>query len=158
MANYYPSPDFSAADGVFTGDMEVGGDTVITGDLAAGTISAPKFTAALAGVVGAMTVATPARALDAAFQPSATRPVLCIYSVKIGTFTDTGIIELLSDAANPPTTSRGNFEVGSGAVAVVEGAGLLVYLVPPGHYVKLKTTDLGSGATFTLVTQTEITL
>lgn len=118
----------------------------------------------------AVTPSTPARTIGGAtFQPHATKPVLCIYSIKtqvtnpllVGTSTAT--VQLLSDSASTPTTERGRVEASSGVGLTVTVAlttantSLLVYLCPPAHYVKLVQTIAGTGQT-SIVSQVEIAL
>jgi hypothetical protein len=125
---------------------------------------------ALAGFVGTpSTTSTPGRALNTTFQPSATRPVLVMYSCRVvSSLTilggQIGRIELRSDAASPPTTVRCRMAGGStGTLAVGlniqdEVEAVLVYLVPEGHNVRLVTVNETGTPTFSLVAQTEITL
>lgn len=109
----------------------------------------------------------PGRALNAAFQPSTTRPTLVMYTVRIaGAATANltgGRIELRSDTANPPTTNRcqarSQWKV-TGALTTMldEQDVVLTYLVPAGHFVDLVSTTENGAPTFTLVVQTEIIL
>lgn len=121
------------------------------------------------GLSEQFTPTTPTRALNTTFMPSATRPVLCMYSVQVnGTTTllsgDDGVIELRSDTGSPPTTVRASMRnrvfqglgvtVGTNTVVRAE----LVYLCPPGHNINLTTVVLLAAPIFTLVNQTEIVL
>jgi len=117
-----------------------------------------------------VTSTTPARVFGTAFQPNATRASFCSYSAKIacvaaiGGGAQEGKIELLSDAANPPTTVRATMANRlSLALALTlsvtdEKTMPLYYLVPAGHYVKLVTTQVVGTPTFTLITQVEESL
>ena len=112
-----------------------------------------------------LSVATPSRVFGTAFQPSATRPVLCIYTVQIAaafslTSGQTGTVQFLSDSSNPPVTVRnvtssglsGSLTVGLNMTNTQQA--VIVYLVPAGDFVKL----VSSGtATITLVQQVEVT-
>lgn len=112
-----------------------------------------------------LSVATPTRTMGTAFQPSATRPVLCVYTVQIAaafslTSGQTGTVQFLSDSANPPTVIRnvtssgltGSLTIGLNMTNTQQA--VIVYLVPAGDWVKL----VSSGtATITLVQQVEIT-
>ena len=85
-----------------------------------------------------------------------------IYSVTIATDDgEVGTVELRSDTSSPPTTVRcsaqNNFSV-SGVLGVTGTStvrSVLVYVVPPGHNVRLVTSGT---ATFTLANQTEETI
>lgn len=104
------------------------------------------------------TPTTPARALNVAFQPSATKYTLCIYSVQIASSTgDDGTVEMRSDAAVPPVTVRCSFRAAVSGLIGDTGTtrAPLVYLVPPGDRVLLATSGTG---VFTLSHQTEIAL
>ena len=125
---------------------------------------------AVAGFVGTPVVAHPARALNTTFMPSATRPTLVIYSVRI-TCTQSvaagpqvGRIELRSDAASPPVTVQSIMAAGQSGTLVVAltivdtVGGVLIYLVPEGHNVRLATVNEAGAPAFTLTRVTEITL
>lgn len=109
----------------------------------------------------------PGRALNSAFQPSTGRPTLVMYTIRVaGAATANltgGRVELRSDAANPPTTSRcqgrSQWKV-TGALTTMldEYDAVLTYLVPVGHFVELVSTTENGAPTFTLVAQTEIIL
>jgi hypothetical protein len=98
---------------------------------------------------------TPTRALDTAFTPSATKFVLCIYTIQcVGAAGTSSTVELRSDNATTPTTVR------CSAMLAVTGAGdsdtvrqLLVYLCPPGDNVKLVSSGAG---VLTIAHQTEV--
>jgi|SRR5882672_9046137 len=111
------------------------------------------------------TVNTPARTLNTNFTPDTGRPVFCIYSVEINSGdSEDGLVELRSDTAATPTTVRssgrnqfnvtGILGVGGNSITTAQ----LSYLVPPGHNVRLVTTNTTGTPTFTLKDQTEITL
>lgn len=116
-----------------------------------------------------VTPSTPARALNTVFQPSATKITLITYSVRI-TCTATiggnqdGKVDLLSDAANPPTTVRATMQNRMAVTlaltlqAINEQTSVLTALVPAGHYVKLLTTQTTGTPAFALVSQTEVVL
>jgi hypothetical protein len=139
------------------------------GDRGGGALHS-SFTSASAGFIELHVVTpSPARALDAAFQPNATRPTLAIYSVDVtcsltGGVGAGGAIQLLSDAANPPTTIRCEFflETGGGIdggeTVTNVSEGVLVYLVPEGHFVSLTTVPAGGSPIFGFGFSTEITL
>lgn len=108
-----------------------------------------------------------ARTLNTNFQPSITRPTLCVYSVRIaGALTanqTTGNVQFLSDAANPPTTvrcqARLDFKVTGALTTMTESCDFtLVYLVPAGHFVQLKSTTEAGVVTFTRIAEVEIVL
>ena len=124
---------------------------------------------ALAGFVGTPAVAHPARALNTTFLPSATRPVLGIYSVRIASSLslvggEAGRIELRSDAASPPTIVQSRVAGGSTGTVVIGVAigdiveAVLIYLIPEGHNVNLTTVNETGTPTYTLTRVTEITL
>lgn len=119
------------------------------------------------GLPNVTSVNTPSRTLNSAgFQPSITRPTLCIYTINVSTTliaigTNTGYVELRSDSNSTPTTVRCKtgrlFTLGVG-ISINEThdhQAVLVHLVPPGDYVKLVTTGT---VTATLTHQTEIVL
>lgn len=123
----------------------------------------------LDNALGFGTVDHPARSFNTTFQPSATRPVLCLYSVRIASTLSLaggqgGRAELVSDAAAPPTvvqsrvagSSTGTAVIGLAITDVVEA--VLVYLVPPGHNVRINTINEVGVPTFSLGRVTEITL
>lgn len=110
-------------------------------------------------------VATPTRTLNSNFTPSATRPVLCIYSIQINSGNNVdGQVELRSDSAATPTTARAMIrsQIAVSGLLGVSGstisAGVLVYLVPATHNVRLVTINNSGTPTFTLVNQVEITI
>ena len=134
-----------------------------------GTLHA-LFTSLLAGFIGAPVVAHPARALNTTFMPSATRPTLVIYSVRIACTQSTlsgaqiGRAELRSDAGSPPVTVQAVVAGGQSgtlvaALTIVDSVGgVLVYLVPEGHNVQIATVNEAGTPAFTLTRVTEITL
>lgn len=103
------------------------------------------------------------RVLDSVFQPNASRPVLVIYTIESISsstliLTEDGYVSLLSDDNNNPSTERCRVGFGfSNTIVSVEGVnrGVLMYLVPPSHYVELR--DNGN-ASNTILSQVEITL
>lgn len=123
---------------------------------------------AAAAVALAPVESTPSRTLNSAFQPSATKPTLCVYTVRCSTTltaigTSTAQVDLLSDVNTSPTTVRAsgrNTQVIGVGITINQQTGTdvtLTYLVPAGHYVKLAST-LAGGGTATLISQTEIAL
>lgn len=141
------------------------GDTGETGPTGATGGVGPTGPAGL----GTVTPSTPARVLGTAFQPSATKAVLCSYSVKTQVTnpllagSSTATVTLLSDAVNPPTTERCRTEaVSSVALAVAvaittSNTTPLSYICPPTHYVRLVSSTAGTAST-SIITQTEETL
>jgi hypothetical protein len=115
------------------------------------------------------TVANNSRSIGTAFQPSTTRPVLFICSVRIVSALTisggaAGRCELLSDSSATPTTVRARVAGGCTGTVVV-GVSLtdtaeatMAWLVPTGDYVKLATTNETGTPTFTLTAQWELTL
>lgn len=125
------------------------------------------------GLLGALsanpTPSAPVRALNTNFTPNTARPTLCIYSVEISGVTsllsgDDGVIDLRSDTAVTPTTVRCSSRMrvfqGLGVTVGLQSTvrGVLVYLVPAGHNVRLVTTVLVAAPVFTLISSCEITL
>lgn len=118
----------------------------------------------------ALSPVTPTRALDTTFQPSTTRPTWVSYSVAItyavaALLTDEGaLVELLSDASNPPTTVRTSAQMRMQATLVgqlaltVESNHQLSYMVPTGHFVRLRSTIFGGGTAVILPHQVETVL
>lgn len=119
--------------------------------------------------VDSATPSTPTRSLGTAFRPNVSRITSAHYSVKIdATITvsggQAGRVELLSDTANPPTTIRASVPCGSTGTVVV-GVSMvttcgdeLSYTVPAGHYVLLRSVNVTSTPTYTIVNQVEETL
>lgn len=143
------------------------GATGATG--ATGAVGATGAAGADGAGFGVITTSTPSRSLGSAFCPSATRPVMGYYSVRVDsslslTTGARGRVELLSDASNPPTTIRARIAGGStGTLAV--GLSLadtseapLSYLIPAGHCVLIRSVDEVGTPTYTLTTQAEQTL
>jgi len=119
--------------------------------------------------LGLGAVSYPARAFNTTFQPSTTRPTLCIYSIRIVADltlggAESGRVELVSDAAAPPVTVQcrmahglaGTLVLGVTITSSMES--VLVYLVPAGHNVRLNTINETTAPTYTLVRATEIAL
>lgn len=106
----------------------------------------------------------PTRSLGSAFQPSSTRPVDVSYSGRVSCTStllggQAGRLELLSDAANPPTTVRARVACTLSGVAATNGVEApLQYRVPTGHYVLLQSVTETGSPTFTLNTQYETPL
>jgi hypothetical protein len=83
--------------------------------------------------------------LNAARQPSSSRPTrvtasgsMSLTSTLLGA--QTASVQFLSDASNPPTTSRGTAPAAlSGVAATIGVPWCLIYDVPAGHYYKLVT-------------------
>jgi len=113
-----------------------------------------------------ITPSTPSRVLGTAFQPSATKYTLVIYSIRTQVTnpllagSSTATVQLMSDTNTTPTTERGRVAAESSvgvAVAIAittANTAQLSYLVPPGHYVRLVSTVTGTGAT-SIIRQTE---
>lgn len=88
-------------------------------------------------------------AIGTAYQPSTTRDTLVVASVQIETdVAGDGKLEMLCDSANPPTTVRGTFRIGT-ALTIIGGQ--LSVIVPAGHYWKLLSTDNGGTPTYSIV-------
>jgi len=116
----------------------------------------------------AWAVNTPARTLGSAgFQPSTTKYTLCLYTVSISATTtigggQDGNIELRSDSGSTPTTVRATArlrQVATLAVALQldqNQTQQLIYLVPPGHFVRLVGTQTVGAPTLSLVSSVEI--
>lgn len=111
----------------------------------------------------------PSRTLNSVFQPSTTKLVRVGYDVDVSTSLSLtggqeGRVRLLSDASNPPTTvrrvkSNGNSGALTIGLSLVQKITLgLDYDVPPGHYVKIETTNTTGTPTFALVGQSEVEL
>lgn len=128
--------------------------------------SAAASAVASAALQSGFTVNTPTRTLNSNFQPSASRPSLCIYT---GTWTvslsvtgnQAGAVELRSDSAATPTTVRAdqpfvmNLALGLTIGSTQSNPWLLSYAVPAGHNVRLPTTGAG---TFAITRSTEIVM
>lgn len=122
-----------------------------------------KFTSSVEGLAGPISFLGLDRSAnlsgDTAFQPSATRPTLVFYTVRISCGAgEVGRIQLLSDAANPPTTPLAGARNGGivGLADVVDA--VISTLVQPGHYVKLHAIQDTGSPTFSLQTTAEYTL
>lgn len=120
-----------------------------------GTISFPSQTLA---------ESAPSRVIGTVFQPNTTKVVNGQYAVSVSCQSlllgnASGKIELLSDSANPPTTVRDTVANAiSGVLSLVNSnTQALRYKVPAGHYVLLKSTVIGGTATFSIVSQSEVT-
>lgn len=112
---------------------------------------------------------SPGRSLNTTFKPSATKQVLCIYGVQITCTASlaggaNGRVRLLSDAASPPTTIRAEIQNQNSvslaiALTAVNGqTGLLMYLCPADHNIRLETNNTTGTPAFTLISQCEIPL
>lgn len=87
----------------------------------------------------------PSRVVGTAFQPSATKAVLCSYTLQLlETTGQHGTVKLLSDAANPPTTERTQADINNANAASHTASDQLTYLCPPGHYIKLVSSGTGT--------------
>ncbi len=118
----------------------------------------------------ALAPSTPVRAFDTTFQPFPTRPGWCSYTLALAytvstALTDEGaLVELLSDAADPPTTVRASAQLRMQATLIaninwtVTGHHQLSYLVPAGHNVRLRRTVFGAGTATLLPHQVETVL
>lgn len=151
-----------------TGPQGPTGSTGATGSAGATGSTGAAGSAGAQGPAGFSTVtpSTPTRAIGTAFQPSATNAALCIYSIQIACTASlsggqAGQVQLLSDAANPPTTVRSTIAnqntsaLTIGLTVVNNQTATLSYLVPIGHYVKLVSTNTTGTPTYTMVAQAE---
>ena len=88
-------------------------------------------------------------AIGTAYRPSTTRDTLVAASVQISSGVGgDGKIEMLCDSANPPTTVRGTFRVGTASMVL---GGQLFVVIPAGHYWKLASTTAGGTPTYSIV-------
>lgn len=130
------------------------GDTGLTGPAGLGTVT-PAVSTRTIGSAGFQTNATKAVAVSYSITCTATTAALA--------GTSSVVVQLLSDANPTPTTVRA--QTGASAVTTLAIAlGLttgqtipLDYIVPPGHYVRLVSTIVGT-ATAAIAAQTEETL
>lgn len=152
-----------------TGGAGPAGATGATGATGPAGATGATGSAGAAGAIGAtgaqgpagfgtVTLSTPARVLGTAFQPSATKAVLCSYSVRTQATNpliagaSTSVVQLFSDAVNPPTTLRATASAEStvGVVVAIQittsNTTPLSYLVPIGHYVRLVASGTGTHA------------
>lgn len=115
------------------------------------------------------TPANNSRTLGSAFQPSATRPTLVSFSVRVVSALTlaggaAGRIELRSDSAATPTTVRGRVAGGATGTVVVgisltdTSEGTLTYLVPAGHFVVLQGVNETATPTYSITAQYETVL
>lgn len=157
-------PGPQGAQGV-QGPVGAQGPQGIQGAAGATGAAGPQGPAGLPNVTGASTPAPP-RALNATFQPSATRPVEVFYTIQLScTVTlggsQTATVELRSDTNSPPTTVCGTVSlthalgVGVGVGSTVTQTSVLSYTVPQGHNVRLVSSGTG---TISIVQQREVTL
>lgn len=116
--------------------------------------------------IDSVTHSTPTRALGTAFQPSTSRPVVGCYSVQIDTTInlsggESGRVEILSDASNPPTTIRGSTPAGITGTAVLGlalatvGGGQLCVTARPNDFVLLRSVDVTGTPAYTITRQSE---
>ena len=98
------------------------------------------------GVVG--TYATRTVSLGTAYQPSTTHPVLVTISAEItANFGGSKILEIYSDASNPPTTLRAK----TGLVVSApndKSTFAVMFAVPAGHYYQLAAPASGGSVVF----------
>lgn len=115
-----------------------------------------------------ITVNTPSRSLNSDFQPSSTLPTMVFYTVELICTAnlsggETATVELRSDSASTPTTVRTtvrNANSVSLAIALTlvnTHVGVLSYIVPAGHNVRLVSSATGS-PTITLLSSVEVAL
>lgn len=114
----------------------------------------------------AVTPSVPTRALNTAFQISATNNALACYSVAMTTTnpllagSSTAQVQLVSDVSATPTTVRGTVATSSSvalavAIALTTGNTVqLCYMVPAGAFVKLNSSTTGT-ASVTIASQSE---
>lgn len=87
--------------------------------------------------------------IGTSYQPSLTRDVELTVSVQIATgAAGDGEVELLCDSANPPTTVRGTFRVGTALLTLCQQ---LRCVVPAGNYWRLVSTTLGGTPTYSVI-------
>lgn len=109
------------------------------------------------------TPTTPTRSVDgAAFVPSASKYVMCMYTLELDCDNDeVCTVELRSDAANPPLTVRASAYLApsdpGAATPKVVARQQLTYVAQPGHFVKLVKTG-GSTGTASVAHQTELAI
>lgn len=121
-----------------------GSDTFATADLtAAGRALLDDADAAAQittlGALAAPSVATPVRAIDTTYQPSATRPVLVTASLLLADTTSLQV-DLLIENANPPTVARARVAPPSSGNVMVTLSGM----VPAGWRYKLSKSGTGT--------------
>lgn len=117
-----------------------------------------------AGAISSLTPSTPTRTLNSNFTPSATNHVWVSYTVRIACALtlsggQNGTVQLLSDTATTPTTSRARARNENSGTLVV-GLAInnsqdiqLSYLVPAGHKVRLSSSGT---ATMSIIDQVEV--
>lgn len=87
--------------------------------------------------------------IGTAYRPSTTRDTLVCASVQISSGVGgDGKIEMLCDSANPPTTVRGTFRVGTASTVI---GGQLFVVVPAGHYWKLLSTTASGTPAYSVI-------
>lgn len=99
-----------------------------------------------------------ARSLNTPFQPSLTRAVFVNYTIEVVTLAGVfsgGIIELVSDSANPPTTVRATLELTANTPVATTYIVPMSHIVPPGDWVELDLTVVGGGIV-SIVTASEV--
>lgn len=126
-------------------------------DVAAAVGANPNLTLAAAGALTTVetVTSTPTRALDTNFTPNANHLVLCSYTIRVVTalLTPTGSVDLLSDTASTPVTSRSRVAV-TAALNQTQDM-VLSYLVPKGHNVRLVSAGT---ATLSIIAQNEVVI
>ena len=140
------------------------GATGLTGPSGAQGDIGPQGPAGATGPAGTITAtaSTPARALGTTFKPSATRPVLCTYTIEASVSItvlagQSAQVELRSDTASPPTAARAQVSVQASGVIGLSRTDRqqLSYLCPANHNVILVKTGAGAAS---IVAQNEVTL
>lgn len=113
------------------------------------------------------TASTPSRALNTNFTPSATNAVFVSYSIGM-TCTATilggqsSTVELRSDTNATPTTVRASINAGNSVSIAISLTAVntqtvsLIYLVPPGHNVRLVSS--GTCTALSIISQSEVSL
>jgi hypothetical protein len=115
------------------------------------------------------TVTNNSRTIGTAFQPSATRPTLVSFSVRVVSGLTlsggaAGRVELRSDSGATPSTVRARVAGGATGTVVVgismsdTAEGTMTYLVPAGHYVLLQSVNETGTPTYSITAQYEIVL
>ncbi len=147
-----------------TGPTGAAGGTGPTGPMGATGPTGPTGPTGAAGALAAPTETTPARTLNSNFTPSATRAVLCIYSILAsGTAgllgaAGSATVDLRSDGAATPTTNRARVSQGfSGLLGGVStGDCVLTYIVPATRNARLASTIVGTGSAAISVQSEEV--
>lgn len=109
----------------------------ILNETAAGVLNAPS---------GAMV--SQARVLGTAYQPNALRPTFVIATFVISQSDQTGEVQVLMDAAHPPTTVIAEaYEGNTDLTAGVNVKQSVTFLVPPAFYYKFNVVSTGNALT-----------